>query len=127
MDKTLDRKLSQIHSDPACTNFILADAKDADMALGLTAPGRDRKKRRRQFRSLPEYRQTIREIVQEVLIDICLMSASTNELLAIDEKLFDHSHVTPAVRMNDTTDIWLAGCNGGYGQQPSLPFSYDHH
>ena len=36
-----------------------------------------------------------------------LMSASTSELLTIEERLFDSSHVTPAVRANDTTDIHM--------------------
>ena len=39
MIKSLDRKLAAIHADPNCREFILADAKDADMALGLGAPG----------------------------------------------------------------------------------------
>ncbi|MFO1093557.1 MAG: hypothetical protein U0992_09630 [Planctomycetaceae bacterium] len=33
------------------------------------------------------------------------MSASTNEVLTLDERIFDDSHVTPAIRANDTTDI----------------------
>ena len=36
MEKTLDVKLAKILSDPSCGEFILADAKDADMA-GETA------------------------------------------------------------------------------------------
>jgi hypothetical protein len=51
-----------------------------------------------------------------------LMSASSNEVLTIRERLFDNSHVTPAVRANDTSDIWLASGSGRYGQQPSQPF-----
>jgi len=39
MEKSLDRKLARIPADPACNEFILADAKDADMAFGLAAPG----------------------------------------------------------------------------------------
>ena len=39
MIKSLDRKLAAIHADANCREFILADAKDADMALGLGAPG----------------------------------------------------------------------------------------
>ncbi len=39
MQKSLDRKLAAIHADPNCREFIIADAKDADMALGLGAPG----------------------------------------------------------------------------------------
>src|SRR5207247_2045241 len=30
--------------------------------------------------------------------------------------------VTPAIRANDTTDIWLADSQAAYGAQPSLPF-----
>ena len=37
--KSLDTKLARIVSDPGCRDFILADAKDADMAFGLAAPG----------------------------------------------------------------------------------------
>ena len=39
MQKSLDRKLAAIHADPNGREFILADAKDADMALGLGRPG----------------------------------------------------------------------------------------
>ena len=45
-------------------------------------------------------------------VDIMLMSACTNEMLVIHERLFDHSPVTPAARTNDTTDIWLATGRG---------------
>ncbi len=37
--KSLDLKLARIVADPSCQDFILADAKDADMAFGLAAPG----------------------------------------------------------------------------------------
>ena len=33
MEKSLDRKLARIPADPSCRDFIIADAKDADMAL----------------------------------------------------------------------------------------------
>ena len=35
--KTLDTKLAKILSDPSCGEFLLADAKDADMAAGMAA------------------------------------------------------------------------------------------
>ena len=39
MEKSLDRKLAAIHADPSgAKDFILADAKDADMAFGIGAP-----------------------------------------------------------------------------------------
>ncbi len=124
MEKTLDQKLARIAADPSCRDFILADAKDADMAFGLSSPGRspEHYAAEARFRTLDEYRQQMREIVAQGLVDIMLTSASTNEVLAIHERLFDGSPVTPAVRANDTTDIWLAGAGGRYTEQPSRPF-----
>ena len=49
------------------------------------------------------------------------MSASTSEVLAIHERLFEDSHVTPAARANDTTDIHIIR-GGKYPTDPSLPF-----
>ena len=124
MQKSLDRKLARILADSSCRDFILADAKDADMSFGLAAPGQSPEHHAGEahFRTMAEYRQLMREIVAQGLVDIMLMSASSNEVLAIDERLFDNSHVTPAVRANDTSDIWLATGSGRYGKQPSQPF-----
>ena len=123
--KTLDDKLARIVADPYCRDFILADAKDADMAFGLAAPGLRPAGTAGigPYRSINVYRDQIREIVRQGLVDIMLMSGSTSECLAIDEGLFADSPVTPAVRMNDTTDIWLAAGTGDYAKQPALPFS----
>ena len=123
-EKSLDCKLARILADSNCRDFVLADAKDADMAFGLSAPGRSPEyyAGEARFRTLDEYRGIIRDIVAQGLVDIMLMSASTNEILTIEERLFDNSHITPAVRANDTTDIWLAGGAAQYGRQPSLPF-----
>jgi hypothetical protein len=89
-EKSLDLKLARIVADPACRDFILADAKDADMAFGLAAPGlaAGGNAGTGPFRSIGEYRDQIREIVRERLVDIMLMSASTSEVLAIEEGLF---------------------------------------
>ncbi len=124
MEKSLDRKLARILADPSCRDFVLADAKDADMAFGLAAPGRspEHYADEARFRTLAEYRQLMREITAQGLVDIMLMSASSNEVLTINERLFENSRVTPAVRANDTTDIWLASGSGRYSQQPSQPF-----
>src|SRR6476469_5131324 len=104
--KTLDQKLANIRANPSgAKDFILADAKDADMATGLAATGVD--PRSGKPRSLAEYRDQMREIVRQGLVDIMLMSASTSEMLTIRERLFDHSAITPAARANDTTDIHL--------------------
>jgi hypothetical protein len=122
--KTLDEKLARIAANPDGGDFILADAKDADMAFGTSAPGRRRKAdgKGRGHRSIQDYRDQIREIVRQQLVDIMLMSVSTSDSLAVRERLFENSPVTPAIRANDTTDIWLAGRGARYGEQPSLPF-----
>ena len=56
--KSLDLKLARIAADPSCRDFILADAKDADMAFGLAAPGvrPGGDPARGPYRSLDEYR-----------------------------------------------------------------------
>ena len=100
MEKSLDRKIARILADPSCKDFILADAKDADMAFGLSAPGRSPEHHagEARFRTLDEYRQLMRDVVAQGLVDIMLMSASSSEVLTIEERLFDNSAVTPAVR-----------------------------
>ncbi len=143
--KSLDAKLAQIRANPRSRAFILADAKDADMAFGVRAPGprsylSARGARPAQFspevwtreefgyRNLPEFLDIIREIVHQGVVDIMLMSAYVSEQLTIKEGLFRNSHVTPAVRANDTTDIWVVR-HGCYTREPSQPFrtaSIDH-
>jgi hypothetical protein len=120
--KSLDAKLARIHADPhGARDFILADAKDADMAMGLLASGSTWDGERERPRSLAEYRELMREVARQELVDILLMSASSHDLLGIQERLFDNSPVTVAVRANDTTDIHLAR-GGCYPQAPSMPF-----
>src|SRR5688572_2627193 len=124
MLQTLDAKLARIALNPSCGDFILADAKDADMAFGISAPGPKRTAdgQTMGYRSVQEFRQQIREIVDQELIDILLMSVSTSGALAVGERLSANSPVTPAIRANDTTDIWLARRKASYGDQRSLPF-----
>jgi hypothetical protein len=118
--KSLDQKLANIRDNPSTAkDFILADAKDADMATGLAATGKD--SITGKPRSLSDYRDQMREITRQGLVDIMLMSASSSELLTIRERLFDNSSVTPAVRANDTTDIHLPA-GGAYASEPSRPF-----
>jgi len=121
MQKTLDTKLTELHRNPDCGAFILADAKDADMAFGIAAPGKSPEHVDGRFRTLAEYRDHIRQNTRQGLLDIMLMSVSTNELLTIRERLFDDSAVTPAIRANDTTDIHVAR-GAVYPKQPSQPF-----
>lgn len=131
VQKSLDRKLAEIHADPSGSDaFIIADAKDADMAFGVGAPGLspERHDGENRFKTLAEYRQQIREVIAQGIVDIVLMSASTSEKLTIEERLFDTSHVTPAARANDTTDVHVPR-GGRTHLEPTRPFrsaSIDH-
>lgn len=124
MEKSLDRKLRSIHADPqGSTEFIIADAKDADMAFGIGAPGKspERHDGELRFKTLAEYRQQIREVVNQGIVDIVLMSASTSEILTLQERLFDDSAVTPAARSNDTSDVHVVR-GGTVHAEPARPF-----
>jgi len=129
--KSLDRKLAAIHANPStCRDFILADAKDADMAFGIGAPGQSPEAHAGEvrFKTLEEYREQIRAIIKQEVVDIMLMSASTNHALTIRERLFEGSPITPAARANDTTDVHIAR-GSHYAQEPARPFrsaSLDH-
>ena len=125
MEKSLDIKLARILKDRSCEDFILADAKDGDMAYGLSAPGLspENYSSEYRFKTLDEYRAQIREVIKQGLVDIVLMSASTNEQLTLRVGLFQNSPLTPpAIRANDASDIWLAGAGTVYGDVPSRPF-----
>ncbi|HYT62093.1 MAG TPA: hypothetical protein VEL06_18075 [Haliangiales bacterium] len=136
--KSLDAKLAEIKANPQSRAFILADAKDADMAFGVRAPGprgylARHGARPAQFspelwtrnefgyRNLPEFLDILREVVHQGLVDILLMSAYVNEQLTIKEGLFKNSRVTPAARANDTTDVWAIR-HGCYAREPAQPF-----
>ncbi len=139
MQKSLDTKLAEIRKDPNSRAFILADAKDPDMARGIQALGpamrSDPRAGARRAMNSPEafpdseighrtvvdFDALIHAVVQQGLVDIMLMSAATSERLTIKERLFDNSHVTPAARANDTTDIWVVR-DGVYPKEASRPF-----
>ena len=114
VQKSLDIKIAKLKADPNCGEFIIADAKDPDVAYGVAAPGKspEHYAQEGKYRSLPELRELIRQVVQQGLVDIMLMSPHTNSILTVEERLFDNSHVTPVGRANDTTDIWLAAGTG---------------
>jgi hypothetical protein len=123
-EKSLDRKLRAIHGDPTGSNeFIIADAKDADMAFGIGAPGRspERHDGEALYKTLADYREQIRDVIRQQVVDIVLMSASTSEKLTIEERLFENSPVTPAARANDTSDIHVVR-GGKLHTEPARPF-----
>lgn len=115
--KTLDAKLAAIRSGTyKPTDFIIADAKDGDIGFGVTAPGPDPLDPQRS-KPRTAHLEAIREMTRSGLVDVMLLSASSAERLS-EEGLFRKSKVTPAIRLNDTTDIWSAR-GGRYREDPS--------
>lgn len=125
MKPRLQVKLNAIRSNRAAREFILADARDADMAWGAASLGTvwpPPAVGETRFRTLPEFLDQIRQVVQQGVVDILLASVSVMDRLAHKERLFESSTVTPAIRANDTSDVW---CQRGarYRTSPSQPFS----
>ena len=141
--KSLDEKLRSIHADPSGSKeFIIADAKDADMAFGMSAPGTTTAPSSRpksganggspeshasevRLKTLAEYRDQIRQVIDQGVVDIVLMSASTSDQLAVQEKLFENSRITPAARANDASDVHLPR-GGKVHAEPARPFRTAH-
>lgn len=119
--KKLSNKLDRIKSGQyQPTDFIIADAKDGDMAFGIAAPG-PAAGAHTKFKTREDYLAAMTEMAESELIDILLMSASSAETLH-GRNLFAKAQVTPAVRFNDTTDIWSAR-GSSYRDSPSRPFA----
>jgi DhnA family fructose-bisphosphate aldolase class Ia len=119
----LDQKLARIRAGRYTkSDFIIADAKDGDMGPSLTSSGpkRDPDGTWSRYRTRPEFLEQIKAIVAQDIVDIMLVSASNLERLQQDG-VFAGSAVKPAIRANDTTDIWVVR-GGRYHQQPSRPF-----
>ncbi len=115
--KSLEHKLARIRGgEYGPADFIMADAKDADVGFGMTSPGPDRARPGR-LATRSVYLDRIREMTRSGLVDIMLVSASAAERLS-EEGLFKDSPVTPAIRLNDTTDIWAAR-GARYNEEPS--------
>jgi hypothetical protein len=124
---SLAKKLKNIRENSSSREFIIADARDADMAWGVPSPGEIHSSSGNtpRFRTMPEFHQQIREVVRQGIVDIVLASISTMSLLAHRERLFDSAEVTPAVRINDTSDVWCPR-GGRYREHPSLSFASGH-
>jgi hypothetical protein len=123
MSTRLDQKLARIRAGQyKRSDFIIADAKDADMGPSIPAMGPDRQPDGgwSRYRTRAQFLDQIRAIVTQDIVDIMLMSASNLEQLA-SEGLFRDSLVKPAIRANDTSDIWVVR-GGSYNTHPSRPF-----
>ena len=119
----LDDKLARIRAGAyRRSDFIIADAKDPDMGPGLHAvgPARGHGGATRRFASRAEFLDSIEAIVKQDVVDIMLTSASNMEQLA-KRRAFAGAGVKPAIRANDTTDIWRHR-GGTFHHAPSRPF-----
>src|ERR1700761_1186961 len=101
----LDDKLARIRSGGyRRSDFIIADAKDPDMGPGLHAVG-PKANGDPHFRTRAEFLDSIEAIVKQDVVDIMLTSVSNLEQL-LKRNVFAGTGVKPAVRANDTTDVW---------------------
>ena len=119
--RRLDRKLGNIAAGRYTPDdFVIADAKDADMAFGLTSAGpvTGAPAGAGRYRTRSEYLDAMRALVAQDELDVILTSASNGERIAEDGALED---MTLAIRANDTTDIWN-NRGGRYTTVPSRPF-----
>ncbi|MEP0943875.1 MAG: hypothetical protein ABJH63_20925 [Rhizobiaceae bacterium] len=119
-------KLSRIRrGDYKADDFIIADAKDAEMGGGISGLG---------FTKGPDgaliantaahYQSCMLEMIESGLVDIMLTSIASSEALHA-KGAFDGCDVTPAVRLNDATDIW--GFRGAsYRESQAAPFRTAH-
>ena len=124
MAKRLDRKLARIRAgDYQPADFIIADAKDGDMALGCGTAGPELTpdgKPTGRMKPIAAYREAMRAMVESGLVDIMLTSLSSGEELA-RHGVYADTEVTPAIRLNDGSDIWhWRGAN--YKHLPTMPF-----
>jgi hypothetical protein len=123
--KRLDAKLERIRSGAYQKgDFIIADAKDADMARGIPGPGPERGAdgvASGRPRTRTAWLESIRSLIAQDVLDIMLTSASTGEILA-KEGRFKSGGMTLSIRANDATDIWVAR-GARYRDKPSRPFA----
>ena len=122
MQKRLTEKLSRIRAGAYTPrDFIIADAKDAEMGGGIGALGALRlADGTTRPANSSDYRQSMKDMMASGLVDIMLTSMASAEEIATGDA-FQGSDVTQAIRLNDATDIW--GFRGAsYRQSPALPF-----
>jgi len=122
--KRLDEKLARIRAGKyRPQDFIIADAKDADMAFGTATPGPELGPDGQptgRMKPLKAYRDDMLRVIESGLVDIMLTSMSSGEHLA-DAGAFTGSAITAAIRVNDSSDIWNPrGAN--YKHLPAAPF-----
>lgn len=118
-----DAKLARIRSgNYKRRDFIIADAKDGDMGPSIPSCGPKLEKdcTYTRYRTRAEFLDQIQAVIEQDVVDIMLTSASNLELL-VESGVYAGSNVKPAIRANDTTDVWV-GRGATYSKQPSRPY-----
>jgi hypothetical protein len=119
----LDAKLARIRAGAyRRSDFIIADAKDGDMGPSIRSCGPKLEKDGTfsRYRTRAEFLEQVTAVVEQDIVDIMLLSASNLEVL-VRAGVFDGSLVKPAIRANDSTDVW--GCRGAvYPQERSRAY-----
>lgn len=119
----LEEKLARIHGGAYTRkDFVIADAKDPDMGPGLWAigPALQKDGTSHRFRTRAEFLDAIEAVVKQDVVDVMLTSVSNLEALAA-RGAFEGTGVKPAIRANDTTDIWRHR-GATYHAKPSRAF-----
>jgi len=118
-----DAKIARIRAgNYRRTDFIIADAKDGDMGPSIPSCGPKLEKdcSFTRYRTRAEFLNQVKAVIAQDVVDIMLTSASNLELL-IESGAYAASNVKPAIRANDTTDIWV-GRGATYSRHPSRPY-----
>jgi len=119
----LDDKLARIRAgSDKRTDFIIADAKDPDMGPGLHAVGPVRLPdgSTPRLKTREEFLKSVEAVIAQDVVDLMLVSVANLERL-VQRNAFAGSKITPAIRANDTTDVWRHR-GATYHHQPSRPF-----
>src|ERR1700753_4262161 len=119
----LDEKLARLRArEERRREFIIAAAKDPDMGPGLHAVGpiRSADGSTPRLRTRAEFLGECEKIIKQDVVDILIASASNIEAL-VDKGAFHGTGVKPAIRANDTTDVWRHR-GAKHHETPSKPF-----
>lgn len=121
-------KLERIKADPSGSkDFLICDAKDADMGGGMPGPGPVLDAQGRptgRYKSRAQHLAQMKALVEQDILDMMLTSVANLEVL-VESGVFRGSRVGTAIRANDTTDIWSAR-HSSYKATPSLPHRTAH-
>ncbi len=123
--KSLDEKRRNSHAGIFTPrDFIIADAKDADMAFGVMAPATHightfGESGPGVYKTRQEFLEDMRILLGQGVLDIMLTSASNGEQLSKNPAILNK--ITLAVRGNDASDIWNPR-GGNYPKTRSRPF-----